>query len=146
MVGWAPIYIGIISALGYRFQGADAVAAWVRVIAVVVYLAGNLLVTIAMLHNPFFEPTVRIQSDQGHRVVGSGPYRWVRHPGYLGALMQNSVMPLIFSVYWGFFGVVVMMICLVIRTGLEDCFLKENLPGYSDYTDQTHYRLIPGVW
>ena len=96
--------------------------------------------------NPFFEKTVRIQTDNQHRVIDAGPYALVRHPGYVGfSLWLLSVPPLFASTY-AFVPAVVAVVLFVIRTALEDRMLQTELPGYAEYATRTRFRLIPSVW
>jgi protein-S-isoprenylcysteine O-methyltransferase Ste14 len=100
----------------------------------------------AMASNPFFATTVRIQDDRGHTVVSGGPYRLVRHPGYLGSIFYNLAIPLALGSLWTFLPAILTIVLLVARTGLEDRTLKAELPGYRDYAAVVGYRLLPGVW
>jgi protein-S-isoprenylcysteine O-methyltransferase Ste14 len=88
----------------------------------------------------------RIQTDRGHQVVSSGPYRWMRHPGYAGALLTYLATPLFLDSGWAFLPTVFITILMVIRTYLEDRFLQDELEGYRDYVKRVRYRLLPGVW
>ena len=99
-----------------------------------------------MGENPFFEKTVRIQSDRGHRVVDIGPYRLVRHPGYLGFFGWILSTPLLLGSWWAFVPALLSIAGIVVRTALEDRTLKAELPGYADYAKRTRYRLVPGIW
>ena len=89
---------------------------------------------------------VRIQVERGHHVVSSGPYRWVRHPGYVGALLTYLATPVFLDAGWAFLPALFLSIVLVIRTRLEDRTLQEQLEGYRDYARRVHYRLLPGIW
>jgi protein-S-isoprenylcysteine O-methyltransferase Ste14 len=89
---------------------------------------------------------VRIQTDRGQRVVSSGPYRWLRHPGYAGALLAYLATPFLLDSLWALLPALFLMVVLVIRTRLEDQILQVELPGYSDYVQRVRYRLLPGVW
>jgi protein-S-isoprenylcysteine O-methyltransferase Ste14 len=100
----------------------------------------------AMASNPFFATTVRIQDDRGHRVVSSGPYRLVRHPGYLGSIVYNLVIPLVLDSLWTYIPALLTILLLVVRTKLEDRALQAELPGYRKYAAAVPYRLIPGIW
>ena len=100
----------------------------------------------AMASNPFFAATVRIQSERGQEVVSAGPYRLVRHPGYLGALVYNLAIPLVLGSLWTFIPALFTIALLVVRTALEDRTLQAELPGYAAYTAAVRRRLIPGLW
>jgi protein-S-isoprenylcysteine O-methyltransferase Ste14 len=99
-----------------------------------------------MLANRFFSGMVRIQTDRGHSVVSSGPYRWVRHPGYVAALFSYLATPIWLDSRWAFLPALFLTIALIIRTNLEDKALQDELEGYGEYTEQVPYRLLPGVW
>jgi protein-S-isoprenylcysteine O-methyltransferase Ste14 len=96
--------------------------------------------------NPFFEKTVRIQTERGHRVIDTGPYNFVRHPGYLGFFGWNLSAPMLLGSWWAFIPAVLSVISIVIRTALEDRTLRAELDGYEEYVRRIRYRLIPGVW
>jgi protein-S-isoprenylcysteine O-methyltransferase Ste14 len=96
--------------------------------------------------NKFAEPSVRIQTDRGHKVIDTGPYAIVRHPLYLGGLIMFSGIPLALDSFWALIPSVVVALILVVRTVLEDRTLQEELEGYKDYAGRVRCRLIPGVW
>jgi len=100
----------------------------------------------AMLENEHFEQFVRIQEERAHRVVSSGPYRVVRHPGYAGAIVGALSVPLILGSWWAAAPAGGVALLFVIRTALEDRTLRRELAGYEAYTRQTRYRLLPGLW
>ncbi len=117
-----------------------------NLLALAVILAGYSFGTWAMLVNPFFAGVVRMQAERGHTVITAGPYRWVRHPGYLGTLAFNLFVPLLLDSAWAFVPVAIFIAVIVARTYLEDRTLQAELPGYRDYTHRVRYRLIPGIW
>jgi protein-S-isoprenylcysteine O-methyltransferase Ste14 len=119
-------------------------AAWLLGLAF--FVPGWALLTWSMVANPFFEKTVRIQTDQGHHVIDKGPYAYVRHPGYVGLVGWILSTPLLLASYWAFVPALFALATLVMRTALEDRTLQAELPGYSDYTTRVRFRLIPGVW
>ena len=99
-----------------------------------------------MAVNPFFEKTVRIQRDQDHRTVEDGPYRFVRHPGYVGfsALLLATPPMLASTALVGH--VLLGVLTFVVRTALEDRTLQAELDGYADYAARVRFRLVPGIW
>jgi protein-S-isoprenylcysteine O-methyltransferase Ste14 len=109
-------------------------------------LLAYLLGAWAMAVNEHFELLVRIQTDRGHRVVTSGPYRIVRHPGYLAAIVGGLTSPLILGSLWAFAPVVAGALLFTARTALEDRTLREELAGYQEYAARTRHRLLPGIW
>lgn len=112
----------------------------------VLFAIGMALVTWSMGENPFFEKTVRIQVERAHRVIDSGPYAMVRHPGYTGFLGWISATPLLLGSWWSIVPALLCVLAVVVRTHLEDMTLKGELKGYTDYSNRVGYRLIPGVW
>ncbi|HKJ82895.1 MAG TPA: isoprenylcysteine carboxylmethyltransferase family protein [Mariprofundaceae bacterium] len=89
---------------------------------------------------------VRIQTDRGHVVCDSGPYRFVRHPGYAGNMLALFGIVLALSSAWTLIPTAMAFIITVIRTALEDQTLLEELPGYRDYARRVRYRLIPRIY
>lgn len=118
----------------------------VKMVAILLLLAGFIWGSYALWENRFFSGTVRIQTERGHTVVSSGPYRFMRHPGYFGSVVSFLVSPFILDSLWAFIPVIFLIMTLIIRTRLEDQVLQNELEGYSDYAKKVHYRLIPGVW
>jgi protein-S-isoprenylcysteine O-methyltransferase Ste14 len=89
---------------------------------------------------------VRIQEDRGHQVVTGGPYRYVRHPMYVGIILLFPCMALFLGSWWALVPASLIAILMVIRTALEDRTLRAELPGYAEYAQRVRYRLLPGVW
>ena len=96
--------------------------------------------------NPHFEPGVRIQSERHHRVIDTGPYRFVRHPGYVGAILLFFGIALALGSLWALVPAAFASALLVLRTAWEDRLLQAELPGYQDYSRRVRWRLIPGLW
>ena len=96
--------------------------------------------------NRFFSTMVRIQADRGQTVATAGPYRYVRHPGYVGYSVSFFGMALALGSLWALVPAVLMACLLVVRTALEDRTLQDELAGYTDYARQVRYRLLPGIW
>jgi protein-S-isoprenylcysteine O-methyltransferase Ste14 len=129
-----------------RFGWTGEVPVAVTVAGASLMLLGQVLFALAKRENAFFSATLNIQTERGHRVCETGPYRIVRHPGYLGMLASLLAFPLVVNSYWAFVPVSVGALLLVVRTILEDRFLIEQLPGYGDYANRTRRRLLPGVF
>lgn len=99
-----------------------------------------------MIVNTYFEATVRIQNDRDHKVITAGPYKMVRHPGYVGAILWIVATPLIIGSVVGFVPVGIAGLVLIVRTWLEDKTLQSELNGYVEYAQRVKYRLFPGIW
>ena len=112
----------------------------------VLYIIGAVLLNWAMIVNPHFEPTVRIQKDRDHQVITTGPYKFVRHPGYLAGILWTLSIPLIIGSLFAFIPAGIYILLTIIRTSLEDKTLRKELNGYFEYAKRVKYRLFPGVW
>ena len=110
------------------------------------FVLGATFLTWAMIVNRYFESTVRIQEDRDHEVVSTGPYEFVRHPGYLSGILWMSSIPLIIGSLYTLIPVMIYGVMMVLRTHLEDRTLRDELPGYSEYAERVKYRLVPWVW
>ena len=107
---------------------------------------GYALFTWATAANAFFSRIVRLQLDRGQTVVSSGPYRYLRHPAYLGAIAYNLAVGILLASWPAAAVGLAGALLLVVRTALEDRLLRAELPGYEDYARRVRYRLLPGVW
>jgi protein-S-isoprenylcysteine O-methyltransferase Ste14 len=128
-----------------RFH-AWRVPLWLVVLGYVLWCAGFVLSIWVYRVNKFAEPGVRLQRERGQTVIDTGPYALVRHPLYLGALVMCAGIPLSLGSYWALLPSAFGAVILVMRTTLEDRFLREGLAGYRQYAARVRYRLIPGLW
>jgi protein-S-isoprenylcysteine O-methyltransferase Ste14 len=140
------LLLPLVAGLDVRFAwSGDLAVAW-NVAGAAVLVAGLGLAAWAMLANAYFSTAVRIQGDRGQTVCRSGPYRLVRHPGYVGFILQSFGTALVLVSLWALVPGVAAASLMVIRTALEDRFLQAELPGYRDYTRDVRHRLVPGIW
>jgi protein-S-isoprenylcysteine O-methyltransferase Ste14 len=137
-----PLVAGLDTRWGWT---ANPIFAW-QAAGAAVYAAGLGLLAWAMAANAFFSTAVRIQTDRGHTVCDAGPYRFVRHPGYSGLIVQALGVPFLLGSLWALIPGLAAAILIGIRTAFEDRTLQIELPGYSDYVKRVGWRLIPGVW
>jgi len=145
-VGTMLLLLLLVSAgLDVRF-GWSSVPLAISVAGLLLMVAGNALVSWAMAANRFFARVVRIQEDRGQEVCSSGPYRFVRHPGYVGMVVYSLAMPLGLGSWWAGIPALLVVAATVVRTALEDRTLRAELSGYTDYAARVRYRLVPGVW
>ena len=128
----------------YGWTGGFPVAA--QMAALTVCVLGYALLTWAMASNNFFSQIVRIQSDRGHAVVTDGPYRYVRHPAYVGMILFELAMSTLLASWGAIIAGGACAILLILRTALEDRALQAELTGYAEYARQVRYRLLPGIW
>jgi protein-S-isoprenylcysteine O-methyltransferase Ste14 len=136
----------IVAGLDHRYNWSPEFPLWLIVIGFILISLGYAFAVWAMAENRFFSSVVRIQTDRGHVVCDSGPYRFVRHPGYAGNIFPPFGIVLALGSLWTLIPAAVALIITVIRTVLEDQTLQEELPGYRDYARRVRYRLIPGIY
>jgi protein-S-isoprenylcysteine O-methyltransferase Ste14 len=146
LVGLGGGFVPLVAGLEARLGDSPPFSAPLKLLALAVILAGYALGTWALMENRFFSGMVRIQTDRGHQVVSSGPYRWVRHPGYAGGLLTYLATAVWLDSRWALLPALFLTVVLVLRTALEDRTLQEELPGYAEYAGRVRYRLLPGVW
>ena len=133
--------------------GVDVRFGWARELSVAWHVAGAVVLAVglglsawAMIANAYFSTAVRIQSDRGHTVCRTGPYRFVRHPGYVGFILQSISVPFLLGSLWALIPGITATVLMIIRTSFEDRMLQAELPGYQDYVQEVRYRLVPGIW
>jgi protein-S-isoprenylcysteine O-methyltransferase Ste14 len=141
-----PLLGAILAGLDERFGWQPEVPPMMQVIAGIVLVLGYAILVWSMWANRYFSAIVRIQTDRGHQVATGGPYRIVRHPGYVGAILYTLAMPVLLGSVWALIPAVLAAALFVVRTYLEDRTLHAELPGYPEFAQQTRYRLLPGVW
>ncbi|WP_407164874.1 methyltransferase family protein [Bradyrhizobium sp. ORS 111] len=135
-----------IATLDAGRMGWSDVPLWLVVVGYLLFVGSVAVTTWAQAVNPFFEPGVRIQQERAQRVITSGPYRFVRHPGYVAAIAMFIAIPLALASWWALLPAALAIVLLVLRTRLEDRLLQAELSGYADYAGRTRYRLMPGIW
>ena len=115
-------------------------------VGIILTVSGQLLFMIAQKQNKFFSSTVRIQTNREHAVCDTGLYKFVRHPAYLGSIIQALGFPLLFCSLWSIIPICLLIILFLIRTNLEDKTLKNELRGYPEYSNKTRYKIVPYIW
>jgi len=146
--------LGLVTLVRYIVAGLDQRYGWTGGLPVAAQLAGlavgvvgyDLLFVWATVSNAFFSQVVRIQPERGQTVVSGGPYRYVRHPAYIGAIVYELAAPVLFASWWAMIPSGLAAILLIVRTALEDRTLQAELAGYAEYARRVRYRLVPGVW
>jgi protein-S-isoprenylcysteine O-methyltransferase Ste14 len=129
-----------------RLHFSDSVPTWARIAGLAGMLVSFAITGWAVSVNRFFSPVVRIQAERGHHLVTRGPYRLVRHPGYVGALLSCLSAAAAMGSWWAMAPLVVAVALILRRTALEDRFLHRELAGYPEYARRVRFRLLPGVW
>lgn len=146
LLGLTQLARYIIAGLDQRngWSGGFPIAA--QIFALTVCVLGYALVVWATASNTFFSQIVRIQSERGHTVATGGPYHYVRHPAYVGAILFELAVPVVLASWWALIASALSMALLILRTALEDRTLRRELNGYDDYARHVRHRLLPGIW
>ncbi len=132
-----------LDAVRFRWSRLPSIA---KVLGFVGYLPGFAIAFWAMKENVFLSDVVRIQEDRGHTVCTTGPYRFVRHPMYVGVLLIMACFPLSLGSLYTLIPAAIIIGLFIFRTALEDKTLRDELSGYKEYAQKVRYRLIPGIW
>jgi len=138
--------IYIVSGLDYRFGWSINPNILLHITALLFYFLGSMLFTWSMLSNKYFSTMVRIQTERDHKVAISGPYKYIRHPGYVGFIVMVLATPLSLGTLNALLMSGITTILFIIRTSLEDKTLKNELAGYLEYANKVKYKLIPFIW
>lgn len=157
MKGWdkvyfalsTPMYLIAVVMAGLdvgRFDWTGELPASLYALSILLYMIGQGIFLWARYVNHYFSSVVRIQLDRGQTVCKAGPYRYVRHPGYVGGILFGLTTPLVLGSLWALIPQVIAALLLIWRTYKEDHTLQAELPGYPQFMQETRYRLLPGVW
>jgi protein-S-isoprenylcysteine O-methyltransferase Ste14 len=153
---WDKLFMAILLVLWVGWivlMGLDAgrfhwsrVPLIMQIVGVGLIGVGCYLVWLTFRENSYAAPVVKIQKERGHRVVTTGPYAYVRHPMYAGALGFLLGAPLLLGSWWGLAGALALVLAVAFRAVLEERALEAELEGYTDYAARVHYRLVPYLW
>ncbi len=136
----------ILAGLDQRYGWTGGLPLAAQIAALILCALGYALVVWATATNAYFSQIVRIQSERGHKVVTDGPYRYVRHPAYAGAILYELATPILLASWWALIPSGLNVVMLILRTALEDRTLQAELAGYKGYAHHVRQRLVPGVW
>mgnify|MGYP001059038450 CR=1 FL=1 len=146
LIGYSSALMALAAGLETRFMALPAGLGVSLIVGIIIAVVGTLLTLWAMLVNPFFSGIVRIQQERGHTVASTGPYQYIRHPGYAGMLIFTYATPLILGSIWSLGVAILITGITILRTTLEDRTLQNELEGYAAYAQRVRYRLLPGIW
>ena len=139
-----PLFV--VAGLDHRHSWSPVFPTWLNILGLILVTFGYAFAVWALVENRYFSTVVRIQTDRGHVVCGTGPYRIIRHPGYAGNLLPLPGIVLALGSLWTLIPAVVALIIVVIRTALVDQTLRDELPGYLEYAQRVPFRLVPGIY
>jgi protein-S-isoprenylcysteine O-methyltransferase Ste14 len=140
LLGWF-----VLNGIDHRLHGCDFTRA-LQALGLAMLLASTVFIMWVLHENSFAAPLVKVQSERGHHVISSGPYAWVRHPMYSGAIVFFIGIPLLLGSLWGLIAAPLLALLFAVRAIIEERTLRDGLAGYIDYTSQVRYRLLPGIW
>jgi protein-S-isoprenylcysteine O-methyltransferase Ste14 len=143
-----PIYIPYLIIPGFdavRYQWSH-VPLWAKVLCFGLVMVGLAWISWVMKENTFLSRHVEIQEERGHKVITTGPYRFIRHPMYVGATLMTLSLPVGLGSLYALIPAAGLVAYFVLRTALEDKMLHKELEGYVEYAQRTRYRLVPGIW
>ena len=143
-MAWAHLILAALD-LG-RWELSDTVPPALALAGLIGFASGFGLAVWAMIVNRFFSAVIRLQEDRGHHLITTGPYRFVRHPGYTGILVWVLASPLALGSWLSGIPMLIVAVLILRRLLMEDRFLHEQLEGYPAYAADVRYRLIPGVY
>jgi protein-S-isoprenylcysteine O-methyltransferase Ste14 len=136
----------IVAALDLRYHWTTGMPVALQEAALVLTVIGYSMIVWATASNAFFSMAVRIQKERGHTVAAGGPYKFVRHPAYVGMIFQFLAVPVMLGSWWAALTGVACALLILLRTALEDRTLLAELAGYKEYAAVVRHRLVPGVW
>ena len=143
-----PFYIPYLVIPGFdavRYQWSH-VPVWAKVACFIVIIASFLWISWIMKENTYLSRFVEIQEERGHKVITTGPYRFVRHPMYISAMMLMIALPTALGSFYALIPLAFIVVFIIVRTSLDDKTLHKELEGYVEYAQKTKYRLLPGIW
>ena len=144
--GLLPMASWVIAAFNVRFGWAPPMPLILHLLGALGFALGWAVLLWATASNPCFDTTVRIREEGGHAVATGGPYQYVRHPGYVGAILYQLATPFLLGSWWALIPMILSVPLYVLRTTLEDRTLQNELDGYSEYAQEVRYRLLPRLW
>lgn len=146
MLSFTYFIPSIFAGIEFRIVNASYSKPIYIIIGISILVISSILENWSMLVNKHFEKNIRIQNDRNHVVVTKGPYKYIRHPGYLSYILRLIAFPLILGSLLSIVPIIIGVIIHIIRTYIEDTALKKELNGYNEYVKKTKYRLIPLIW
>jgi len=146
VVGLTTLARCIVAGLDERYGWTTGIPVSLQVAALAVAALSYALAVWATASNAFFSQIFRIQKERGHAVATGGPYRFVRHPAYVGTILFELFVPVMLGSWWALIPGGIGALLFIVRTALEDRTLLQELDGYRAYARQVRYRLLPGIW
>jgi protein-S-isoprenylcysteine O-methyltransferase Ste14 len=143
LLAWAMLHIG--AGLDVRY-GLSSVPVWLKAAGAIGFALSIYVFHIVMRENSYASAVVKVDAERGHKVISTGPYAWVRHPMYSGAILYFIGAPLLLGSWYALAIGILLIGILALRSVWEEQTLATELEGYADYAQRVRYRLVPGVW
>jgi protein-S-isoprenylcysteine O-methyltransferase Ste14 len=151
---WAPIILTVLCLAGLslaaldvgRWHFSDDISPPIQIIAVLLQAIGWIGLLWTMQTNRFFSSAIRLQPDRQQEVIKTGPYRWIRHPGYAFSALAFLTQSIAFGSFISLIPALLIVAVFMYRATLEERILKQGLPGYAEFMEQVRFRLLPGIW
>jgi protein-S-isoprenylcysteine O-methyltransferase Ste14 len=138
-------WLAVMGLDAVRFR-ASQVPVWAQAIGAAAILVSQYVFWLVFRANSYAAPVVKVQTDRGHAVATTGPYAYVRHPMYAGAILLLLGIPLLLGSWFGLALAPVLVVAFAVRAVLEERTLQAQLPDYADYAARVRYRFIPLIW
>jgi protein-S-isoprenylcysteine O-methyltransferase Ste14 len=142
--GFVPMFV-LPGLDAIRYQWSE-IPLFLEVLGFAGIFASSGLILWVLQTNPYSSAVVEVQKERGHKTITTGPYQYVRHPMYVGAIVNVLAIPLALGSLITFIPGIILTVVVVVRTYLEDKTLHQELEGYTAYAETVKYRLVPGVW
>ena len=133
----------VLPILDHRYR-LSPVLAWASVLGDVIIVLSFLFIFWVLRLNSFAASNISVASDQ--KVISDGPYAYMRHPMYAGAIWLFVGIPLALGSWWTIALIALVIPVLLWRLLDEERILRRDLPGYIEYTQKVRYRLVPCFW
>lgn len=143
---WANLFfclVFLVAGFDHRYHWS-AVPFLISLVADLFVMLGFGIVFLAFRENSYTSGVIEVAA--GQQVISTGPYRFIRHPMYSGAILMMLASPVALGSYWAVLCVIPLIFSIILRLFNEEEFLSKDLPGYIEYCRKVRYRLIPLIW
>jgi protein-S-isoprenylcysteine O-methyltransferase Ste14 len=138
--------IPVVAGLDVALDLSPSLTLPLRLAGLAGLVAGIWVSTMASVANPYFYGVEQIEAGRGHAIISTGPYGWVRHPGYAGTILAYLASPILLEALWAIVPALLLSLLALVRVAVEDRTLRATMPGYQEYAERVRYGLVPGIW
>jgi protein-S-isoprenylcysteine O-methyltransferase Ste14 len=145
LLGTAVLIAGFLAiAIDLRLYGLNQVSTSIVLVADTGVFLGYCLILWVFKENSYASRTIEVA--EGQKVITTGPYSIIRHPMYLGVLVMYLLTPVALGSWWALPIFSLNILIFIWRIQNEEKVLLRDLPGYCEYCQERHYRLLPLIW